>query len=94
MDLAETVGKMVLATNAAGEITIDTFKALMPTDIALEDIEGLIDTLKRAGNLDRRGKAASAAECEIRSVPFAGSAETSGAFRAFLQSTIGMIVLL
>ena len=45
MDLTETIRKMVLAANSAGEIAIDLFNELRPPEMSSIDLERLIESL-------------------------------------------------
>lgn len=49
MDLTETIRKMVLAANPAGEIAIDIFHELRPSELSSIELERLIESLNSQG---------------------------------------------
>jgi Sigma-70 factor, region 1.1 len=49
VDLADTIRKLVLAADSGGEITVDIFKELTPSEVSADDIERLIDSLNAQG---------------------------------------------
>jgi len=49
MDLTETIRQMVLAANSAGEITIDVFHELKPSELSPIELERLIESLNSQG---------------------------------------------
>ena len=49
MDMAETIRKLALAAGTVGQLSVDTFKELVPLDVTAEEVERLIDTLDAQG---------------------------------------------